>query len=110
MAKILIKTVNQGTGIKTRIEGLQIGGKTGTAHIAQKGRYVNKYNTSFLGFVNDGTNKYTLGVTVIQPRTNHFASLTAVPVFKEIVEALVDDGYLTPDSEKFPLPKYVKKH
>ena len=110
MKKILVKTVNQGTGIKTRIEGLQIGGKTGTAHIAQKGRYVNKYNTSFLGFVNDGTNRYTLGVTVIQPRTNHFASLTAVPVFKAVVETLVDDGYLTPDSDKFPLPKYVKKH
>ncbi len=109
MKKILIKTVNQGTGTKTRTEGLQIGGKTGTAHIAEKGRYVNKYNTSFLGFINDSENRYTLGITVVQPRTSHFASSTAVPVFKAIVDTLIDDGYLTPDSEKFPLPKYVKK-
>jgi cell division protein FtsI (penicillin-binding protein 3) len=110
MKKILIKTVNQGTGINTRTEGLEIGGKTGTAHIAQNGRYVNKYNTSFIGFANDGVQKYTLGVSVVQPRSNHFASLTAVPVFKAIVDILVDEGYLTPDWQKFPLPPYVKKH
>jgi len=110
MKKILVKTVNQGTGIKARTEGLEIGGKTGTAHIAKKGRYVHKYNSSFIGFANDGIKKYTLGVTVVQPRTNHFASLTAVPVFKAIVDILVDEGYLTPDTQKFPLPKYIKRH
>ncbi len=110
MKKILIKTVNQGTGRKTRIEGIQIGGKTGTAHIAQRGHYVNKYNTSFVGFANDNTHKYTLGVTVIQPRVSHFASSTAVPVFKSIVDTLIDDAYLIPDINKFPLPPYVKKH
>ncbi|MEA1919383.1 MAG: penicillin-binding protein 2, partial [Campylobacterota bacterium] len=104
MKKILIKTVNQGTGIKTRTEGVQVGGKTGTSHIAEKGRYVNKYNSSFIGFANDEKHKYTLGVTVIQPRSIHFASLTAVPVFKAIVDTLIDEGYLNPDSEKFPLP------
>jgi cell division protein FtsI (penicillin-binding protein 3) len=110
MKKILIKTVNQGTGIGTRTEGIQIGGKTGTAHIAQKGRYVNKYNTSFVGFANDDTHKYTLGITVIQPRANHFASQTSVPVFKAIIDTLIDEAYLIPDNTKFTLPPYVKKH
>ncbi len=109
MNKILVKTVNEGTGVKTRTDGLIIGGKTGTAHIAYKGRYVKRYNTSFVGFVNDETHKYTLGVTVIEPTANHFASLTAVPVFKKIVDILVQEQYLFPDPEKYPLPALKKK-
>ncbi len=104
MKKILVKTVNKGTGTKARTEGVEVGGKTGTAHIADKGRYINQYNTSFVGFANDGKSRYTIGVTVIKPRENHFASLTAVPVFKAAVDLLCDDGYLKPDPQKFPLP------
>jgi len=35
-------------------------------------------------------------VTVIQPKANHFASLTAVPVFKQVVDLLVEFDYLRP--------------
>ena len=94
--KILLKTVNQGTGKKAITPGLEIGGKTGTAHIVEKGRYVRKYNTAFLGFVNDETHKYTMGVVVIQPKKSQFAAQTSVPVFKKAVDIMVEDGYLTP--------------
>ena len=97
MKKILIKTVNKGTGKGTIIPGLIIGGKTGTAHIAHRGRYVNRYNTSFVGFANDNSHHYTIGVTVVEPKKNHFASLTAVPVFKKAVGTLIDEGYLKPE-------------
>jgi len=97
MKKILIKTVNEGTGVGTITTGIEVGGKTGTAHIAEHGRYVRKYNTSFFGFANDKKSKYTIGVTVIQPRKNHFASLTAVPVYKQIVDLLVEFDYLHPE-------------
>ncbi len=110
MKKILIKTVHKGTGTRARTEGLEIGGKTGTAHIAEKGRYVNKYNTSFIGFANDATKHYTIGVNVIQPRKSQFASLTSVPAFKAAVDLLIDDGYLHPDAQKFPLPLPETKH
>ncbi|MEA2111670.1 MAG: penicillin-binding protein 2 [Campylobacterota bacterium] len=96
MKKILVKTVNEGTGQKTRIKGLEIGGKTGTAHIAVKGRYVNQYNSSFIGFANDENNSYTIGVTVVKPKKVYFASQTAVPTFKKIVEILVNEKFLTP--------------
>lgn len=96
MKKIMIKTVKEGTGVGTNIDGLEIGGKTGTAHIAEQGKYVNKYNTSFFGFANDTEHKYTIGVTVVQPKANHFASLTAVPTYKQIVDLLVEFDYLHP--------------
>ncbi len=97
MKKILIKTVEQGTGKKAITPGLEIGGKTGTAHIAERKGYVNKYNTSFLGFANDAEgHRYTIGVTVVKPKKYHFASLTAVAVFKKIVDMMVREGYLEP--------------
>ena len=100
MQKILIKTVNEGTGKKTITQGLVVGGKTGTAHKVEKGVYVKKYNTAFLGFVNDKTHKYSMGVIVIEPKTNHFASQTAVPVFKKAIDIMIEEGYLKPDIVK----------
>lgn len=98
MKKILIKTVQEGTGTGTITPGVEIGGKTGTAHIAEGGRYVNKYNTSFLGFANDARgHRYTIGVTVIKPKKYHFASLTAVAVNKKIIDMMVREGYLVPE-------------
>jgi cell division protein FtsI (penicillin-binding protein 3) len=97
MKKILIKTVNEGTGIGAKTPGLEIGGKTGTAHIAKNGQYVNSYHTSFVGFANDKKHAYTIGVTVIEPRTVYFAAITAVPVFKAVVDMMVEEKYLTPD-------------
>lgn len=97
MKQILIKTVNVGTGTVAKTPGLEVGGKTGTAHIAKNGAYVNSYHTSFIGFANDGKHNYTIGITVIEPRTVYFASITAVPVFKGIVDLMVEEKYLTPD-------------
>lgn len=97
--KILIKTVNKGTGKKAITKGLVIGGKTGTAHIVKKGQYIKQYNTSFLGFVEDKNNNYTIGVIVVRPQKNHFASQTAVPVFKKAVDIMVEDQFLIPSSD-----------
>ena len=94
----LIKVVNEGTGKRARTEGLEIGGKTGTAMIAKNGKYIKEYHTSFFGFANDKEgNRYTIGVLVIKPNyENHFASSSAVPVFKAIVDAMVDKEMLKP--------------
>lgn len=94
---VLVKTVNEGTGVKAITPGIEVGGKTGTAHKVEKGRYINKYNTAFLGFANDKYNKYTLGVVVNEPKKSQFASQTAVPVFKKAIDLLIDNGYLKPE-------------
>ena len=101
MQKILIKVVQQGTGVGTKMQGLEVGGKTGTAHIAEDGVYIKSYNGSFFGFVNDKKSKYTIGVLVreAKKRKAYFAAQSAVPVFKEIIEKLVENGYLTPSAD-----------
>jgi len=103
MKKILIKTVNKGTGKKAITPGIEVGGKTGTAHIVEKGKYVRKYNTAFMGFANDYSgHDYTIGVIVIQPKKSQFASQTAVPVFKKAVDIMIEEGFLEPDVVKQP--------
>lgn len=99
MQKILFKTVQEGTGKNAITEGIMIGGKTGTAQISVRGRYEEIYNNSFFGFANDGSHRYTIGVTVIEPDPDgigHYASNSATPVFKDIVDALIKEEFLTP--------------
>ncbi len=103
--RLLIKTVDQGTGKAAKMDGLIIGGKTGTAQIARRGKYLKKYISSFFGFANDENNSYTIGVTVMNPISTgkywyyHYASWSAVPVFKEITQNLIKLNYLTPKKD-----------
>lgn len=96
MQKILRKTVTKGTGVNAQVEGVYTAGKTGTAHIAKGGTYEDLYHSSFLGFANEigGDRRYTIGVLVINPKTDYFASKTATPIFKECVEKLLKRGWL----------------
>ena len=88
----------RGTGTKAITPGLVIGGKTGTAHMVERGKYIHKYNTAFMGFANDAKHKYSIGVIVREPAKSHFASQTAVPVFKKAVDIMIEEGYLKPSS------------
>ncbi len=102
MKGLLVKTVLEGTGKNTIYEGLEIGGKTGTANIAGRGGYQKKYMSSFFGFVNDKDHRYTVGVMVNNPISTgehwyyYYASNSAVPVFRQIVDIMVKLNYLKP--------------
>jgi len=106
MKKLLINVVQNGTGTKTKIDGLEIGGKTGTANMARGGRYKRRYMSSFFGFANDKKHRYTLGVTVREPVAfgkhwyYYYASNSAVPVFREIIKILVKFNYLKVQYQK----------
>jgi len=97
--EMLVATVNKGTGRSAQYDGLTVGGKTGTAHIAYKGHYVEQYHSSFYGFVNDKLgHKYTIGVFVIRPQKLYFASQTAAPTFQKVVKKMVRHKYLFVDT------------
>ncbi|MDR0665788.1 MAG: penicillin-binding protein 2 [Campylobacteraceae bacterium] len=91
----LIDTVKDGSGTKAFVDGVITGGKTGTAQIAQGGVYHRRYNSSFIGFANDGSgSKYTIGVLVIEPSREYFSSQSAAPIFKDIVLCMLEEGKL----------------
>lgn len=100
---ILIETVQEGTARAAKNDELEIGGKTGTARIASKGGYISNYNSSFFGFANDDTNKFTIGVFVNNPKQgSYYSSQTALPIFNEMIRILLEENYLKPkkDSSK----------
>ena len=96
MLAILRKTVTKGTAVRGQVEGVFTAGKTGTAHVAKEGQYEDIYHSSFLGFANeeDGERRFTIGILVTNPKTDYFASKTAVPIFKECVEVLKRRGWI----------------
>ena len=97
--EMLLENVERGIAKNATYDGLEIGGETGTAHIAKHGRYVREYHSSFYGFANDNeAHRYTIGVLVIRAKAKYayFASQSAVPVFRKIVDAIVENGYLKP--------------
>ncbi|EES89109.1 peptidoglycan D,D-transpeptidase FtsI family protein [Helicobacter canadensis] len=99
----LIKVVTQGGGRGAQVSGVIVGGKTGTAHIAQGGQYVRKYNSSFFGFAGDKDGReYTIGISVFEPNEEkaYFAATTAIPLFRQIVELLIKENYLYAEKAK----------
>ncbi|MGX2981937.1 peptidoglycan D,D-transpeptidase FtsI family protein [Helicobacter sp. 23-1045] len=95
LQKVLIKTVQKGTAKVANVEGVIIGGKTGTARIATNGRYGSEYIGSFFGFAKDKKANYTIGVVVFGAKdSSYYASQTAAPLAKKVIEALIDEGYL----------------
>ena len=94
MLRILRKTVLKGTAKNAYIEDIFTAGKTGTAHVSINNRYEKIYNSSFFGFANDKSHKYTIGVTFLDikaPFPNYFSSQSAVPIFKKIVIIMKDE-------------------
>ncbi|MDR2099846.1 MAG: penicillin-binding protein 2 [Campylobacteraceae bacterium] len=97
----LIYTVKEGSGTRAFVEGVTIGGKTGTAQIAQGGVYYRRYNSSFIGFANDKKgDKYTIGVLVIEPERDYFGAQSAAPIFRDIVLNMIEEGRLSPEEIK----------
>jgi len=100
--QMLIEVVKRGTASNAQVKGLTIGGKTGTAHIAKDAKYSNDYHSSFYGFAEDHKgHRYTIGVLVIEAKApqKYFASQSAAVVFKEIVQAMVQEKLLVPSGK-----------
>ncbi|MBG0775068.1 MAG: PASTA domain-containing protein [Desulfovibrionaceae bacterium] len=95
--------MEDGTGTAARIEGLQIGGKTGTAQKAEPtGGYGKKYLASFVGFVPVDRPRFYIQVMVDEPQPSHYGGVVAAPAFKEI--AVKSLAYLGELPDVGPLP------
>ncbi|MFN8674077.1 MAG: penicillin-binding protein 2 [Candidatus Sericytochromatia bacterium] len=86
MRNLMVAVVEdkEGTGRATKIPGYVIAGKTGTADKVENGRYSGNVMSSFLGFYPAEKPKILQFVLLDSPQTAHFASMTAVPIYKRI--------------------------
>jgi len=79
-----------------------VGGKTGTAQIAQPGGgyYANKFNGTYVGFVGGNKPQYVIVVYNIQPGVPGYAgTYGGQPVFADLAHMLIDNSYVTPKSQ-----------
>lgn len=92
---ILVNVVENGTGKKARIDGIEIAGKTGTAQKIIDGRYsMDRSIVSFIGYLPAYHPRYIIGVILDEPEVGRWASDTAAPLFKKVAEILLYDERL----------------
>ncbi|MYG00674.1 penicillin-binding protein 2, partial [Candidatus Poribacteria bacterium] len=92
MTDILVGVVEKGSGMRARIDGVSIAGKTGTAQKAEKGKgyAAGKEVMSFMGFLPADNPKIAIIVTIDEPKGARFSGLVAAPVFKRIAQQTLE--------------------
>lgn len=79
----------------------EVGGKTGTAQIANPkgGYYADRYNGTYIGFVGGDKPEYVIAIRVNEPRIGGYAgSGAAQPIFADLAHMLINNFNVTPKS------------
>ncbi len=85
LREAFVETVESGTATSTKIEGIQIAGKTGTALKVTGGRYSSdQARASFVGFFPADDPKVAMLVIVGEPETSIYGGAVAAPIFQNI--------------------------
>ncbi len=84
MRRIMERVVLEGTGKAAAIPGYSAGGKTGSAEIFEDGRWLNRHNSSFIGFAPVANPRIVVVVTL--NRTPKLGGVSAAPVFRKVAE------------------------
>jgi len=86
MRKMLQAVIDVGTGKSAALDGYSAGGKTGTAQVAENGRYGGKYVASFIGMAPANKPRFVVLVAVTDPKNGYYGGVVAGPVFREIAQ------------------------
>jgi cell division protein FtsI (penicillin-binding protein 3) len=83
--------VERGTGVKAKVHGIRIAGKTGTAKRAIDGQYIEKsYTASFIGYFPAEHPRYVCLVMLDNPEgLKYYGGLSSAPVFAAIARRIV---------------------
>ncbi len=91
MKKILYEVVNSGTARLAKIEGLAIGGKTGTAQKIENGKYSHSlFRASFVGFFPVDKPQIVISLVFDEPKVSYYGGVVAAPTFKNILLRIKD--------------------
>ena len=90
-----------GTGVRARIPGYVVAGKTGTAQKPIPGGYSQRnYVASFVGFFPARNPQVEVMVVVDSPRGNIFGGIVAAPAFQQIGTFLAQTLSIKPDVKR----------
>lgn len=89
MTWVMVNAVEKGESKWTKIKGLRVAGKTGTAQIPVAGHYdPSNTNASFIGFFPADKPRVSMLVVINKPKTSIYGSETAAPIFFDIAREL----------------------
>ena len=102
-------TQEGGTAPMAQVAGYRVGGKTGTAHKIEGGRYADKYVASFVGIAPMSEPRLVVAVMIDEPDNGkHYGGSVAGPVFAQIVAGALRTLGVPPDAP--PVPVHVAQH
>lgn len=82
--------VRDGSGKKAYIDGVRIGGKTGTAQKYENGRIASgKYVSSFIGFYPADCPKKLVLVIIDEPQGAYYGSVVAAPCARDVFQGMI---------------------
>ena len=88
----------------SEVAGYRVGGKTGTAHKIEGGRYASKYVSSFVGIAPMSDPRIVVAVMVDEPSNGkHYGGSVAGPVFSQVVAGTLRSIGLAPDAPLVPM-------
>jgi stage V sporulation protein D (sporulation-specific penicillin-binding protein) len=99
MENVVTTYLHEGFGFMSFPSNYMVGGKTGTAQIAQPGGgyYANEYNGTYVGFVGGNKPQYLIVVFNIKPNVPGYAgSYGGQPVFAALAHMLINNSFVTP--------------
>jgi cell division protein FtsI/penicillin-binding protein 2 len=99
MENVVTTYLHEGFGFMSFPSNYMVGGKTGTAQIAQPGGgyYANEYNGTYVGFVGGDKPQYLIVVFNIKPNVPGYAgSYGGQPVFADLAHMLINNSFVTP--------------
>jgi cell division protein FtsI (penicillin-binding protein 3) len=88
-----------GTAPRAQVPGYRVAGKTGTSHKLEKGQYVNKYVSSFVGFAPVSEPRIIVALMIDEPANGlHYGGQVAAPVFATVTANALRALNIAPDS------------
>jgi stage V sporulation protein D (sporulation-specific penicillin-binding protein) len=99
VVKMMEVAVERGTGRKAELSDYTVAGKTGTAQIAEGGRYNGKYVASFAGMTPVSKPEIVILVAVTDPKKGHYGGEVAAPVFRKIAGQSLPYLGIAPDKK-----------
>lgn len=103
MRQVLGNVVELGTGKGAQIEGMSIGGKTGTAQkVGERGYVPGKYIASFVGFAPVEDPQIALLVIIDEPVGLYYGGQIAAPVFQAVMKDVLPYLAVQPKANRAP--------
>jgi len=85
--ELLALVVKKGTGVNAAVPGYTVAGKTGTAQVTERGRYLEgAYTASFIGFVPVEKPVLLILVKVDRPQFPYWGGTVAAPIFQKVAK------------------------